>query len=383
MKVLNKGAFLVAWLGLAMVAAGCGSSATSGGQQQSAPATSQSSGQQSAPATSPSSGQQSAQSQGTSNAAADFFKGKTINLVVTYSPGGGYDTYARLLAPYLQKYTGATVVVKNVTGGGGLVGDNEVYSAKANGLTLGLLNGPAMALGQWTKTQGVHFDLTKMTVLGQLYNGDEFLFMGPKSPYKTFNALVNAKNKVVKFGAASPSDSTYFRAVLTADVLGLQKAKVLTGYQGSNGITLAVEKGELDAETNSIASQLPKVKSGQLVPVLVYSNKPNSQLPNVKTIYDVPGLSSSRKQLANFLVGMNQMGRFLMAPPGLDKATTAFLQSAFQKAANDSTLQSQAKSKNLFVVANSASDVRKMIQSMFNAPPSIQQEVKAAATKYR
>src|SRR5690242_14809133 len=83
-------------------------------------------------------GTSNASSAGSSDGGSSFYSGKTLTVVVPYGPGGGYDQWARILSPYLKKYLGVSEVkVQNVPGGGGLIGTNQIYSAKADGLTIG------------------------------------------------------------------------------------------------------------------------------------------------------------------------------------------------------------------------------------------------------
>src|SRR6266567_8465664 len=98
---------------------------------------------------------------------ADFFKDKTVNYIVATAPGGGYDTYGRLVAEYMQKYLpGSTFVVKNVPGAGHLVGTNSIYASRPDGLTIGTFN-TGLVYNQLVGLEGVRFDLTKMSWLGK------------------------------------------------------------------------------------------------------------------------------------------------------------------------------------------------------------------------
>ena len=76
--------------------------------------------------------------------AASFYKGKNITWIIPYNPGGGYDAYTRVIAPYFEKYTGATVVCKNEPGAGSLIGTNKLYQSEPDGLTVGIINGPGV-----------------------------------------------------------------------------------------------------------------------------------------------------------------------------------------------------------------------------------------------
>src|SRR6516162_9342568 len=100
-------------------------------------------------------------------ATADYFKGKTITYIVATSPGGGYDTYGRLIARYMQKYLpGSRIIVKNVPGAGNIIGANEIYAARADGLTIGMFN-TGLIYDQLIARKGVMFDLTKFSWIGK------------------------------------------------------------------------------------------------------------------------------------------------------------------------------------------------------------------------
>ena len=95
-----------------------------------------------------------------------FFSGKTVRLVVSFGPGGGYDAYARMIAPYLSRALGASVVVENQPGAGGLVALNRIYTAPPDGLIMMIVNGTGAALAQLTEQAGVRFDLGRFGYLG-------------------------------------------------------------------------------------------------------------------------------------------------------------------------------------------------------------------------
>src|SRR4051794_9771265 len=98
---------------------------------------------------------------------ADYFKGKTVSYVVATAPGGGYDTYGRLVAEFMQKHLpGSTFVVRNVPGAGTVIGTNMIFAAKPDGLTIGTFN-TGLIYSQMVQNEGVRFDLTKMSWIGK------------------------------------------------------------------------------------------------------------------------------------------------------------------------------------------------------------------------
>ncbi len=114
-----------------------------------------------------------------------FFRGKTVRLVVGYGPGGGYDIYARLIAPAIARALSATIVIVNQPGAGGLTALDRVYRAEPDGLTMMIVNGTPSALAQLVEQQGVRYDLAKMGHLGIVSAAPRVWTVGPNSPFKT------------------------------------------------------------------------------------------------------------------------------------------------------------------------------------------------------
>ena len=116
---------------------------------------------------------------------AEFYKGKTVKMIVGFGPGGGYDAYARMLAPYFSKRLGATVVVENQPGAGSLAALNRLYVAPPDGLQMMLVNGTAAALSQIVGVSAVKYDLGKMTHIATV-SVSPWVWLVPKgSPIQT------------------------------------------------------------------------------------------------------------------------------------------------------------------------------------------------------
>src|SRR5215471_3166137 len=126
-------------------------------------------------------------------ATADYFKGKTITYIVATSPGGGYDTYGRLISRYLQMHLpGSRILVKNVPGAGNIIGANTIYAAKADGLTIGMFN-TGLIYDQLIKRQGVLFDLSKFSWIGKAADDTRALMVSNSSGFKNIDDIIKAK----------------------------------------------------------------------------------------------------------------------------------------------------------------------------------------------
>lgn len=123
-----------------------------------------------------------------------FFSGKTVRFVVGFGPDGGYDAYARMLAPYLSKNLGATVIVENRPGAGGLVVLNGVYSAAGDGLTMMIVNGTGAAFSQLTEQQGALYDLGKLGYLATLTAPPSTWMVGPHFQVRTVQEAVTTQS---------------------------------------------------------------------------------------------------------------------------------------------------------------------------------------------
>src|ERR1700752_1499175 len=119
----------------------------------------------------------------------EFFKGRTVTYIVATAPGGGYDLYGRLVSEFMQRYLpGSTFVAKNVPGAGHLIGANTIYASKPDGLTIGTFN-TGLIYNQLIATDGVKFDLTKMSWIGKAASEPRVFLVGAQQPIKTFAEL--------------------------------------------------------------------------------------------------------------------------------------------------------------------------------------------------
>jgi tripartite-type tricarboxylate transporter receptor subunit TctC len=317
-----------------------------------------------------------------SSDAEAFFKGKVIKFIIPYSPGGGYDMYSRLFAPYLAKYTGARVIVRNIPGGGALIGVNTLYRSKPDGLTVGILNGTAMSLSQLTNQRGRKYDMTDLTFLGRIAAADEFVYMGAKSEFKTFDKLIAAKEKEIIWVTEGKAGSPYYRVALTAKLLKLRKGKILTGYPGSAEANLAIIRGDADGTAGTYASRQSHVDAGEFIPVLILSKERSKSFPDVPTIFEVPGLDENDRALADFLIGLDQLGRIVTAPPKMETEKVRFLRTAVLRASEDKELVSKAARYKRPINYAPHDQVEKMVQNVLEAPADVRKMIDEALKQY-
>jgi tripartite-type tricarboxylate transporter receptor subunit TctC len=275
-----------------------------------------------------------------------FFSGKTVRLVVGFGPGGGYDSYARMLAPYLSKTLGATLIVENRPGAGGLVALNGVYMAPADGLTLMIVNGTGAAFSQLTDTQGARYDLGKFGYVATLSAPPSLWTVGPHFQVRTIAEALKVGKKW-RWGASGPVDSLSDGAAFTCEALKLD-CQIVLGYKGSNDAALAVSRGEMDALYVTDTSANQYTQSDGLIPLVTIGQKRSRFFPDLPTIFEATNLNPDQQWLFNFRHVVQSLGRILVAPPGMTESRLAFLEAATRNAVSDPSFLAEGEKRQLY-----------------------------------
>jgi tripartite-type tricarboxylate transporter receptor subunit TctC len=313
--------------------------------------------------------------------AQDVYAGKTINVLVGGTAGGGFDTISRIMANHLGRYIPGepTFVVRDMPGGGGIVVANHTYNvAPKDGTTIAYV-GPVVVQPLLSPgDKRIQFDAKKFTWIGSLGLTHSILFAWHKTPFKTAQDLFQREMVVGGTGAASTTD--IYPKVLNA-VLGT-KFKLITGYQGTKETLIAIERGEADGRFNSWDSM--KTTSGQwlrdgLVRILLQAaTKRHPELPDVPTALELAKTDDQRQAL-EFLFLPADMGRPIAAPPGIPADRKAILVDGFAKLVKDKAFLADAKKAGLEVDGPMTSDeVIKTVDQIYATPNDVVQKVAKA-----
>jgi tripartite-type tricarboxylate transporter receptor subunit TctC len=259
------------------------------------------------------------------------FEGETIHFIVSFSPGGGYDIVARAIAPYLEDELGATVVVENEDGAGGLVAANEVYTAEPDGTTIGFFAGQGIAGAQLGGADGAQFDLLNYSYVARIAADPRVIVTGPDSPYKTIDDVLAAHD--LKFATAGTGAADNIDATVLIPVLGMD-AQIVTGYESSDDTALALQSGDVDLGSGTVSSRLPDIKSGEMRPLLIIGDHPVKELPGVPVLTDMD-LSAEEMSLAQAHIQLQALGRMVWAPPEVPDDRLAALEDAFEAACSN------------------------------------------------
>lgn len=276
-----------------------------------------------------------------------FFRGRTVRIIVGYSPGGGYDIYAHMITPYLAKYLGATVIVANEPGAGGLRALDDLFVSPPDGLELMLVKGNAAVMAQLTKEAGVRYDLTKFSYLGGTGVSPDVWMVAPDSTIKSVPDALHYSS-IVRWAATGPMDGLSDGAAVICEALELH-CKVIMGYTGTNDAALALGRGEMDAMVANEASANAYVHAGNARAIAAISRTRSRYFPAVPTIYEATALTSNQKWWFDFRTNTDILGRVLLAPPGMTKSREQFLQKAVRKALSDPGLIAQGEKSQYFI----------------------------------
>jgi tripartite-type tricarboxylate transporter receptor subunit TctC len=323
-----------------------------------------------------------AAAQAQSESVADFYRGKTVNLIVGYSAGGGYDVYARMMAPYLTKHLpgNPSVVVQNMEGAGSLKAANYIYNvAPKDGTTIGTF-GRGLAMEPLIGNSATQFDATKFTWLASGTNELGVFAVWHTSAIKTWDDMLTKEFTVGGEGSGSDPD---IYAALLKNLFGV-KLRLISGYPGTSEVTLALERGEVDGRASWSWSSLKSVKPDWIkdkklrYPVQLGLVK-NPDLPDVPLIIDF-ATTDKQRQILKMILSRQVMGRPFAAPPGLPEDRKQALRKAFDDTLKDPDFLAEAKQRKMDVNPVSGADVEKLVAEVYATPPEVIAEAKAAIT---
>jgi tripartite-type tricarboxylate transporter receptor subunit TctC len=301
--------------------------------------------------------------------ADDFYKGKTLTFVVGFSAGGGFDTYARLVARHIAKHIpgNPTVVVENKTGAGSLIAANYIYNqAPKDGTVIGSWIGP-LVLQQVLGNKAAKFDGRKFGWLGAPVSDSCVCALTKASGINTMDDWIKSK-RPIKIGATGPGSTTSDVPKLLQAALALPM-KVVEGYKGTAKVRLAAESGEVDGGCWAWESIKPTWASGlQSGAVRVVLQAISKSLPDLKNVplANQYAKSDEARALLEIAGGTYSQGvRPLSVPPGVPQDRLELLQKAFMATLRDPALLAEAKKSKLDIDPTDGPTIAKMMAGLY------------------
>jgi tripartite-type tricarboxylate transporter receptor subunit TctC len=314
-----------------------------------------------------------------------FYKGKTITIIAGTKAGDVYDLYARLIAQYMPKYIpgNPNIIVQNVAGAGSLIAANQVYAvSKPDGLTLGAIF-PALYFDQLIGRKEVQFDWTKFTWIGSPDKSNHLLYMRSDTPYKTIDDVRNAKEPP-KCGATGTSSTGYYMPKLVEELTGA-KFNIILGYQAGGDVDLAVEKGELQCRSFTIAAFFAREpfftwrKTGFVRLLFQTGRKKDERLPDVPTIYELMDkykTAEAGRRVATVILSAGDFGRPYVGPAGIPPDRVKILRAAFTKVLTDPAVIEEAKKRKLDIEPATGEELQGLAKEVITQPPAVVERVK-------
>jgi tripartite-type tricarboxylate transporter receptor subunit TctC len=308
--------------------------------------------------------------------AAEFYRGKTVSIVVSYTPGGGYDNYSRLLARHLGKHIpgNPNVIVQNMPGGAGITASNHVYAVAPKDGTVIAAVDQNIPMLQLLGGKGVQYDMTKVHWLGNLASSNGIAMTWHATPYKTID---DARAAEITMGATGSNDDAWVYAKTMNALLGT-KFKLIRGYTGTSAVNLAIESGEVQAMGRAtyygFASQKPDWIRDKKVNIIVQLGfGKQRELPEVPLLTDLVKGDEAR-QIVELISLPTSIGYSHWLAPEVPAARANALREAYVAALKDEALLADAKKLNLEIVPKTAAQLQALIQQTSATPQPIREK---------
>jgi tripartite-type tricarboxylate transporter receptor subunit TctC len=315
--------------------------------------------------------------------AADYYAGKTIDLLVGAPPGGGYDIYARTIARHIGRHIpgNPAVVVKNMPGAGSAKAAQFISTiAPKDGTAIaGVMPGAIMSQLLDDRAETL-FDPTKLLYIGTANSGTRICVTLKGSKIKTFD---DALKEPAKFGGAAPNDSTFEYGYLHKRTSGAIY-DIVAGYRGTTDIALAMERGEIDGmcgwDWSSFKAQKPDwLRDNKANVLLQVSLEPQAELSKmgVPTVWKYVKTEEDRKAV-ELVISQTVFLRSYIAPPDTPPDQLNVLRAAFDATMNDKQFLEDAEKLHIDIVPLSGIKVQELVQKLYSSPKDIVERAKKA-----
>jgi len=308
----------------------------------------------------------------------EFYSGRTVKIVVGFSPGGGYDLYARLAADHLGKHIpgNPTVIVENMPGGGGRRAAGYLATvAPKDGSELSLIVQSVAfdsALGELPEVE----DASDFNFIGRLTSNVELQFTWHTSDVKS---LEDAKQQDVIVGATGPTSPSSTVPRMLNETIGTQ-FNVVTGYGGTSEVALAMERGEVEGMMQGVESlkstRANWLEQDQINPIWQLALRPHPEFPDTPVVGEL-GDTDEDKRMLRLIAGTSEIGRWLAAPPGVPQERVQALRQAFQAMLDDPEFQADAEKRNAALDPATGEELQALAEETMQTPEPVIERTRA------
>jgi tripartite-type tricarboxylate transporter receptor subunit TctC len=304
--------------------------------------------------------------------AQDFYAGKSVQMVIGFGPGGGYDLWARIVARHIGRHLpgNPTVVPQNLEGAGSYRAANYIYTvAPKDGTVMGLIARDA-ALGPLTGAPGAQFDATKMSYLGTPTTETNVCIAYKDAKVKTAQDLLTTQLVV---GDTGPGTGTHSYPKALIDLLGM-KFKIVGGYPSSSDVFLAMERGEVEGiceSLDSVSGKRPTWIKDKTINILFQGGaEPSPDLKGIPFVVDLAKNDEDKKAI-EFLYAGQGIGRPFVAPPNLPPERLKMMRDAFNATMKDPEFIAEVKQRKLDLEPETGEHLEGLIKKIYATPKPI------------
>ncbi len=321
---------------------------------------------------------------GTSASAQDdFYRGKTVSMMISSDVGGGYDLYARFLARNIDRHIpgNPTVVAQNMPGAGGMRLLNHAYNVAPQDGTVIFTLHQNLPMFQRMGAKGVQYDARRIRSIGRLSAGNELLLASVKSGFKSYKDLYDKEIVVGSTGASS--NSTVY-PYLARNMLGLQ-FRVILGYRSGTEVQLSMERGELQGmgslALGSMYASAPQfLQPGAIVHLVQFGMEREKEWPNAPTVMELAKSEEDKAALAVVAIGP-EIGRSYWVGPGVPEDRLKTLRAAFNATVKDPKALEEFEKLKFLARFKTGEEMDEYIKVLFAAPDSSIDRLRDAMTK--
>lgn len=316
----------------------------------------------------------------TAKAQDDFYRGKRINLVIGYGTGGGYDTYARLLARFIGNHIPGrpNIIAQNMPGAGSRGAANWLYNvAPRDGTVIAMLSQstPAdQALGE----SGVQFDARRFNWIGNMVVVNNILFVWAQTGVRS---IEDAKQKPLAIGSTGASSPSMIYPQVSNNLLGT-KFRIVSGYPGGGDINLAVERREVDGRGSdswaSLKANSSRWINERLVNILFQVGpRREVDLPDVPLWREL-GQTDEQRQILDVLSGDAAVGRPILTGPNVPADRVRILRKAFDETMRDPQFLEAAAKASMYMNPMAGEELQGIVERIASPSPAVIEKVKDA-----
>ena len=303
-------------------------------------------------------------------------EGATVTFVVPYTPGGGYDTYARMITPFLEEQLGATVVVENQPGAGGLLAINNLLTVPPDGTTIAIMNGVGAGGAEIADAEGVQFDLGELSYVGRVASEPTVVVSATSGPHDTFEQVLEAED--LQIGSTGPGAQDFVTAHVMNALFEDLDARIVSGFAGSSEVALALLQGEVDLMSGSLDSRLGGIEGGDEQPLLLMAReRAEERIPDTPTLVELD-LDQRQQELVPPYLSLLELGRPVVAPPGVPEDTLTCLRTALADALSDPELLEQAEQQQRPIAFLSGEEMDELVDTVTSAPEEFREIIAEA-----